>query len=369
MQENKRMIFHVPLKLRDGYTSGSTIRPQKMIVAFQRIGYDVDVVWGTSSERKIKIEEIKKNIREGEYYDFLYAENNTVPALIATDSYHLPRHPLVDNSFFSLLRNNGIPMGVFYRDLYWKYNHIVESDSWWKRKLIIALQKRELAGYEKNFDVLFLPSMRCLKPLETKFSGVVKALPPGIPKVNMESKIPHDKLNIFYVGGIGDQYDLRLFLSVVGDMQNVEFTLCCREINWEPVKHIYGEYLRPNIHIIHEQGTGLIPYFRQADIACLYFKPDIYREIAMPVKLFEYMAHSLPMISNIGNAAGDFIKENDIGWTLPYDKEFLRNCLQNLVKYPELIRKKAENIQRIIPDNTWEARAQTAADILLGVRK
>ena len=171
----KRMIFHVPLKLREGYVSGSTIRPQKMMEAFRSLGYEVDAIWGTSSERKIKIEEIKSNIESGAKYDFLYAENSTVPRLIATDKHHVPRHPFVDGDFFAYLKKKKIPMGIFYRDMYWKYPDAMKNLSWWKRKLIIALQKQELAEYEQLFDVLFLPSMRCLKPLGTKFSGTISS--------------------------------------------------------------------------------------------------------------------------------------------------------------------------------------------------
>lgn len=363
----KRMIFHVPLKLRDGYVSGSTIRPQKMMAAFRSIGYEVDAVWGTSSERKIKIEEIKRKIAAGAKYDFLYAENNTVPRLIATDKHHIPRHPFVDRHFFAYIKKHKIPMGIFYRDMYWKYPQAMEDLSWWKRNLIIALQKRELAEYEQLFDVLFLPSMRCLKPLETKFSGTVCALLPGMPRAQLEAKVRHEKLHIFYVGGIGNQYDLRLFLSVVKEMPKIDFTLCCRKVNWEPVKSVYEPYLADNIHIIHKQGEEeLLPYFRQADVACMFFKPDIYREMAMPVKLFEYMANLLPIISNEGNAAGDFVREHDIGWPLPYEEKAVRDCLQKLVTDYEEIAFKRGNIEKVLPDNTWEARASMAARILQG---
>lgn len=366
----RRMIFHVPLKLKDGYISGSTIRPQKMMMAFRDLGYKVDVIWGTSSERKAKIKEIRNNIDVGVQYDFLYAENNTAPRLLATDGYRILRHPFVDRNFFAYVRSKNIPMGIFYRDMYWKYPAAMEGLSWWKRNLIIALQKRELAEYEQLFDVLFLPSMRCLKPLETKFSGEVCSLPPGMPDVHLNDKKKHEKLNVFYVGGIGSQYDLRLFLSVVKEMPEIDFTLCCRRVNWEPVKSEYMHYLADNIHIIHEQGEeALQPYFQQADVACMFFKPDMYIEMAMPVKLFEYMANLLPIISNEGNAAGDFIQENNIGWTLPFEKESLRECLKNLASDNSSIATKRANIEKILPDNTWKARAGKAAQLLMAAGK
>ena len=364
---NKRMIFHVPLKLQDGYVSGSTIRPQRMMKAFQEIGYKVDVVWGTSSERKIAIQKIKKRIVSGVKYDFLYAENNTAPRLIATDKHHIPRHPFVDKNFFVFLKEHNIPMGIFYRDLYWKYPKSMENLSWWKRKLIIYMQKRELAEYEQLFDVLFLPSMRCLEPLETVFSREIYPLPPAAPNLDLKESIKENgKLNVFYVGGLGYQYDLSLFLSVVREFSNIDFVLCCRTNDWEREKDKLNEFMGENIHIIHEQGIGLEKYYKNADIACLFIKPDIYIEMAMPVKLFEYLGHGLPMISVSNVAAADFIESIDAGWTLPHSRELLRSLLQELIDNPATIAEKRVNIKKALKDNTWEARAEQVVQYLRG---
>lgn len=53
-----------------------------MIKAFEEIGYHVDYVMGYGKERKSQIEKIKRNIRNGVKYEFLYAENSTTPTLL-----------------------------------------------------------------------------------------------------------------------------------------------------------------------------------------------------------------------------------------------------------------------------------------------
>jgi len=84
-----RCIIHIPNKLNPRMASASQIRPRKMIEAFKAIGCEVDVIEGTSRERALAIKRIKKNIKSGIMYDFMYAESSTMPTLL-TDSNHLP---------------------------------------------------------------------------------------------------------------------------------------------------------------------------------------------------------------------------------------------------------------------------------------
>ena len=120
----KKCIFHIPNSLEGNY--GSHVRPQKMMQAFKDIGYDVDVVMGYGKERKQSIKKIKKNIRAGMKYDFMYSESSTMPTLL-TEKNHLPLYPLLDFSFFRFCKKNGIRIGLFYRDIYWKFQIYKES--------------------------------------------------------------------------------------------------------------------------------------------------------------------------------------------------------------------------------------------------
>ncbi|MEO4788116.1 hypothetical protein ABHZ30_04940 [Bacteroides uniformis] len=116
----QRMIFHIPMRINRERASASSIRPVKMIEAFERLGYEVILIEGNASQRKKRIKEIKHNIRKGVTYDFLYSESSTMPTLL-TEKHHCPTHPFLDFSFFSFCRKHGIKIGLFYRDIYWKF--------------------------------------------------------------------------------------------------------------------------------------------------------------------------------------------------------------------------------------------------------
>ena len=94
------MIFHIPMRINRERASASSIRPVKMIEAFQRLGYEVILIEGNASQRKKRIKEIKHNIRKGVTYDFLYSESSTMPTLL-TEKHHCPTHPFLDFSFLA----------------------------------------------------------------------------------------------------------------------------------------------------------------------------------------------------------------------------------------------------------------------------
>ena len=96
----KRCIFHYPNPISDKMSAGSSVRPNQMLNAFKLCGYIVDDVTGYGSERKQKIREIKKNIKNGVKYDFVYSESINIPTVLSEEN-HIPIYPFLDFSFFT----------------------------------------------------------------------------------------------------------------------------------------------------------------------------------------------------------------------------------------------------------------------------
>lgn len=356
----KKCIFHIPNSLEGNY--GSHVRPQKMMQAFKDIGYDVDVVMGYGKERKQSIKKIKKNIRAGMKYDFMYSESSTMPTLL-TEKNHLPLYPLLDFSFFRFCKKNGIRIGLFYRDIYWKFPIYKESVRGWKRVFAIIMYQYDLICYARLLDVFYLPNKKMLDYIDNiKLKNMFSTLPPALDKNSfcMDNKSLHNsakKIHIFYVGGIGPEYRFHILLEIVRKLPNYRLTVCCREREWKIVSNEYEKYLNDRIEIIHKSGSELEAYFKEADICSAFFKGSLYRQFAMPIKLFEYMEKDKPIIATKGTAVGEFVQEHEIGWSIEYDKDKLEQLLLTISENPQLIDEKKRNIEKIAPSHTWQARA------------
>lgn len=366
MHAIKRCIFHIPYKIDPNTKSGTNIRPVKMKEAFEANGYIVDCIWGYGKERKEKINEIKKKILQGIVYDFMYSENNTMPTAL-TEKDHIPRYFNLDFKFFKFCKTKGINIGLFYRDIYWKFDVYKEKTSCWQQMIAIPLYKYDLRQYDKYIDKLYLPSskMRPYVQYVEKFAD----LPPGC-ELNesvidsKKGKSLKEKLELFYVGGIGGLYDIEKLLQIVSRLDFVNLTVCCRENEWIANKVRYQRYLKGNVEIIHKSGKELDDYYKKADISLLYFASEGYRSFAMPVKLFEYMGNITPIIATKGSAAGEFVEKNDIGWNILYNDDSLEKLLLQLHQDRRLLIDKRDNLVSAIAKNTWNARAMQVIDDL-----
>ncbi len=364
MKEKKYCIFHVPNHIDIDGKSGSHVRPRRMVEAFQSIGYHVDVVMGYGKERKNQIRDIKKEIIGGRKYDFLYSESSTMPTLL-TEQNHLPLYPNLDFGFFKFCKKHGIKIGLFYRDIHWKFEKYKKEVSKIKQAISIPMYKYDLLMYKKLVDVMYLPSLQMQKQIEDYHFTNIKELPPGAIK-NEEivsqrrqyfEKRQNGNLRLFYVGGVQGIYDLTELLKEIHDKKYVYLTICCREKEWQQEYEKYAPYLTERIQVLHESGKTLEKYYLEADICSCYFKNSVYMDFAVPIKLLEYTSYVTPIIATKGTVAGKFIDKAESGFVISCKKGELGNLLDIIYEEQAVLVEKHRKAVQCLEENTWVKRA------------
>lgn len=364
----ERVIYHIPYKLNREHPSGSQIRPLKLLKAFENLNYKVDFIEGLASERREKIRRIKKNVKSGIKYKFLYAESSTEPTLL-TEPHHLPTHPFLDHSFFSFCKRHDIRIGLFYRDIFWNFPFYGKGLATWKIYIARLFYKLDLFLYRRFLNVLFLPSVKMEKHIPMKFNIPVIDLPPAAlyrNEIKKTDNYPKDfeKINIFYVGGISDLYRMHLLFECINELNNVYLTVCCRISDWNNAKNEYQELLSDKIQIIHEKEENLEEYFNKAHLLSLFIEDHKYWEFVMPLKLFEYIKHQKPVLAVKSTAVGEFVEKNEIGWAINYKKQELKSTLESIREDQKAYSKYFMNFASIITDNSWESRIEKIDKIL-----
>lgn len=364
----KHCIFHVPNYLAEDAASGSQIRPRKMLHAFEECGYEVDYVMGYGKERKRQIKSIKEKIKQGRKYDFLYSESSTMPTLL-TEKNHFPLYPNLDFGFIRFCKANKIKIGLFYRDIYWKFPIYKKDVSFIKRLITIPMYKYDLYKYKKLLNKLYLPSEKMKSYADIQVD--TKELPPGCEKneqIFLEKKKCQEKekgnISLFYVGGVGELYDLTKLLKVVSKLEYVNLTICCRKQEWEKREEYYKPYLNKRVQIIHKSGKELEKFYLESDICMLFFESEGYRSFAMPIKLFEYLGSMTPIIATTNTSAGEFVQKNGIGWSIPHEEHTLKKLLEEVYNDRKILQEKNANMVRAFENNTWKARARTVINDL-----
>ena len=366
----KQCIFYLPYELEDNGIRARMVRPAKMIRAFQEIGYEVFCITGYAGERKNKIQTLKQRIKSGESFDFMYAETSTMPLLL-TEPHHMPTHPFLDAAFFAYLNRKGIPIGLFYPDIYWRFPDYGETLAPWKKKIGLFNYKLDMRLFRKTLTAFYLPN-RIMADYLDVFPVITKMreLPPGADDIPWETEYKEDRdfskdpLTVFYVGGIGHHYQIGELLEAVRAVKKCRAVICCRSEEWEREADTLGPYLCDRIEIIHKSGAELEPYYRKADLGALLFQNMEYWAFAMPVKAFEYLAHELPMIATKKTAIGDFVETQSVGWAIENTSEEIRNLLEDLINYPDKLQEQRKQCSAVKEYNTWTQRAKQVAEDL-----
>ncbi len=368
----QRIVFHHPRPLIENGSSGSEVRPCRMVCAFENVGFRVEGVFGAAAQRKAEIQRLRQAVRRGERFAFVYAESSTMPTVL-TERHHLPLHPFLDFGFIRFLKQKGIPIALYYRDIHWRFPHYRSKVNRYKRLVANTFYYYDWCWYRKIVDHLFLPSLAMAKALPFPWPPEsLGALPPGcnvIVNDETDSDRNNESLNLCYVGGvIPPLYDLSEMFEVVQSLDKVNLNLCCRRDEWEIVRSRYLRDGSENVHVVHLGEKELSDFYLKADVFLLFWRPYAYLSFAMPVKLFETMGHGVPVITIEGTEAARFVAEEDIGWVVA-DKRELRNLIERLRLDRDLLRQKRERVRVRREKHSWAARAEQVSKVMSELSK
>lgn len=357
-----RMIFHVPYPLDPAATAASGIRPVRMRRAFEEIGFEVIEVTGTAAQRRVAMREVKRRIRNGERFDLVYSEASTKPTAM-TEAHSLPTHPFLDLNFLAFCRRRSIPVGVFYRDIYWNEPAYLERVHRVVATMTRSLYRWDLLRYRSAVTRIFVPSMTMAAVMPHTRVEQCVPLPPGSDTV--QTPLPENRASMFYVGALGTYYRLHETVRAFAGTEGSQLTICTHASIWKNERGGYEPLPEGDrVRVVHASGAELEPFYAEAALGCLFMEPIAYREFAAPMKLYEYLGHGRPIVATEGSLAGEFVAENGIGWVLPYQADALAALLRRLQEDPEAYTAVRERTLRVRENHTWAARARQAATAL-----
>ncbi|MCM1044014.1 MAG: glycosyltransferase [Candidatus Gastranaerophilales bacterium] len=341
--------------------SGSSLRPQKMYQAFKALDLEVILLQGEQgvkdkAKRCLEIDRILNVVKQTKP-DICYIESSTYPILFKKDI-----------SLIKQIHKMKVPMGYFYRDCYRKKEFRNMSRK--KRRFgllkdiyLDILQKRTDRVLRK-VDIVYFPS-----ELMTKYFSYdnMKLLPPA---ADLREDITHPFHKVaIYVGGISKQYGFDLMIDafkILNQEETYKLILVCRESEIQPWREKTKELSWLDIH--HVSGDDLLPLYTEASVALI---PRLggYNDFAVPVKLFEYLANGLPVVSTNVIETSKIISENKAGIVTRQDvedfAEGIRSIFSDQITW-EKMRERA--VQTICEGNRWIDRARQVIDDLLNLK-
>lgn len=347
-QLKERILFFLPYDFGE-LESGSRVRPYKMYRAFQELGYEVTLIAGAADKRLAMYKEIPFS---EERYAFCYCEVSTYPL-----------HPFVDYHILSGIWKRGIPIGIYYRDAYWKFADYFNYKGL-KRLELIMRYHSDLFFLSRIASVLFFPSESLASLFNLRVPKIV--LPPG-GECKLVGSRPASPLKAVYVGGVSERYGtdimLRALKSVNQKNIHVTLDLVCRKNELENLPQRTKELLQARwVNIHHVSGDNLPPIYARCNIALIPIIKDSYNDLALPVKLFEYLSFGLPVVATACREMQNFIESNGCGIICMDNAQSISEALIFLVEHSEILQRLSSRaIETINNGNLWTDRAKTVA--------
>lgn len=350
------MVFHAPFEIPARANSASRVRPRKMREAFRATHRVIDLS-GSPKDRARAYRELRALLRAGLRPEFAYSENSTQPNLFASPIKD-GILPGLETRIFRFLKKAGIPLGQFYRDVYWKFSDKTGSRRGIKASLYTAAYTYDVKLLESIGAHVFLPSI----PMASYLPELsrVSELPPGSEPVDSAQPEP---LKLLYVGGLGPHYRLHLMIAAMAAHPNITLTLCVPEANWHNMRADY-EPLPNNVVVRHESGEGLRQLYDETNAGVLFVEPDDYWGFAVPMKFYEYQAHGKAVVATAGTYAGKLATSAGIGEAIEYTADAIDELLGRWEATPELVRAYTREASMSRNEHTWESRARTVAEKL-----
>jgi glycosyltransferase involved in cell wall biosynthesis len=116
--------------------------------------------------------------------------------------------------------------------------------------------------------------------------------------------------------------------------------------------------------------TGTISYEKiadflaQGDIAVLPSTVDIVRKVACPIKLFDYLATGLPVVTVDGLWWSDFVMGNNVGLVADANPESFASAINDLLLDPDKINAMSQNAVKLVKEKyNWTEMAKKLLNI------
>lgn len=369
MNKDTDILYIIYIDENEEGNSGSVVRPIKMLNAFKRIGLNVKVVSGWKNQICVRRKNLKSILR--------WLDSNR-PKFCYIEPSSGPMYDPLDIKVMKKLHKMGVPIGLFYRDAYWKFpESLLDKGTTDIRKrikdfIIKQMSLRDLKVIKKACDVVFVPSDTFGQYFD--FQKKI-CLPPGCEvrdSVNYDEDIFIDKeyLTFIFVGGATRRYGVDLtfeaFSRVNKDGITAKLIYVCPENQWKGIKEeVYRSEYDKWLMVYHCSGDEkLRPLYAQADVALLAAPNTEYQNFAVPVKIFEYMSYNKPILVTNSYETSRIILENNIGWSVKDSADDVCEKIKYLNENRNEVADKKRNCKEACYNNSWDVRAKHVVKIL-----
>ena len=298
---------------------------------------------------KSNLEKMGKELGKKEKFDFV---------LTIFHPFHL-----VPNAAISCAKTLGIPSIIKVDDAVYEKSSGLKS---LQRKIEKIISTRSLSKASKIL-VSNLPSKEIMKSYYKIDNEKISVVPNGVDLSFFKTK-NRDPNKIVFSGVMYHHRGLDVLLDaapkIVKEIPETKLVLLGDGPEMKKLKEtVKQKNLDSNVEFKGWIDRKDIPeHLSNASIGIGPLKRTIVTENALPIKVLEYMASSLPIIAKTGTLPEDVLKDNENGWFVENSSELCEKIIK-LEQNPELVEKMGKNSLSMVQKFSWERIVKSIIDI------
>jgi len=270
-----------------------------------------------------------------------------------------------DLFLLALARASRVPLLVYIPDAYQLFPAIFPRVGW-RVKLLDWGWRRSIAAYLRLADVLLFPSQGLADCFDIR--KPVKVLPPaGVP--NREYTPPSREPRwIVYTGAANYNDGSDLFLSamekVVARCPDVGCRFITRAMNAKALASHPARYA-PWLTVERRSFDDLPEVMRHATMLVIPRRRNAYNDLAMPIKLFDYMSFGRPVVTTACRDTAALVHKLESGLVVEDTAEGIAEGILCLLNDPNLATCLGRNgYQAIQTAHAWPHRAARLLEMI-----
>jgi glycosyltransferase involved in cell wall biosynthesis len=298
---------------------------------------------------KSNLEKMGKKLGKKEKFDFV---------LTIFHPFHL-----VPNAAISCAKTLGIPSIIKVDDAVYEKSYGLKS---LQRKIEKMISTRSLSKASKVL-VSNLPSKEIMKSYYKIDEERISIVPNGVDLSFFKTK-KRDPNKIVFSGVMYHHRGLDVLLEaapkIVKEVPDTKLVLLGEGPEMNKLKEIVKQKkLDSNVEFKGWIDRKDIPeHLSNASIGIGPLKRTTVTENALPIKVLEYMASSLPIIAKTGTLPEDVLKDNENGWFVENSSDLCEKIIK-LEQNPELVEKMGKNSLSMVQKFSWEIIVKSIIDI------
>lgn len=266
-----------------------------------------------------------------------------------------------DYIFLNALKKKNILIFPFIRDLYWKYPGTMKqnkhTDKWSKDC------QREYNWYLKNSTALLFPTEIMVDTVDFPDKY---ALPPAGDTSRCSNEELPDTKNVLYLGDIFPRSGMDILMEAMKKYVLKEYPdASCTIVGTGDIEMINKWKHEKWLRLRTGNYWDMPEIMSKAYLATIPRYTGGFLDIAIPLKLFDYMSAGRPIVATDCLATAKFIRETEIGIITQDTAESLAEGIIKLFDDPDLAKKMGRNaISAVRSKHSWKHRARELIRIM-----